>query len=136
MARIRALAEYAAKLTAYLDGVVKRGYDLADWDDLMAVLHALQLQAQALIDAAQRAASLLGEPAQTYAEAGESLFRRGIFDAEDLRLYRSIVGFRNVIVHGYASVDAARVDEVLRTGFYRKVLALIDKIARALPDPQ
>ncbi|RFA95048.1 DUF86 domain-containing protein [Pyrobaculum aerophilum] len=135
MAKIKALLEYIVKLTAYLDDVVKRGYDLSNWDDLMRILHALQLQAQALIDMAQRAASLLGEPAQTYIEAGETLLRRGIFNAQDLALYRAVVGFRNVLVHGYASLDTDRVDEILKRRLYKNLLALAEKINSRLPDP-
>lgn len=132
---MRALLEFIAKLSAYLDGVVERGYDLSNWDDLMRILHALQLQAQALIDMAQRAASLLGEPAQTYMEAGEALRRRGVLDPQDLSFYRSVVGFRNVVVHGYVSLDAARVEEVLRKRLYRRILALAEKIDAHFPDP-
>ena len=130
---MRALLEFIAKLSAYLDGVVERGYDLSNWDDLMRILHALQLQAQALIDMAQRAASLLGEPAQTYMEAGEALRRRGVLDPQDLSFYRSVVGFRNVVVH--VSLDAARVEEVLRKRLYRRILALAEKIDAHFPDP-
>ena len=135
MAKVRALLEFIAKLTAYLDGVVERGYDLSNWDDLMRILHALQLQAQALIDMAQRAASLLGEPAQTYMEAGEALRRHGVLDPQDLTLYRSVVGFRNVVVHGYVSLDTAKVEEVLRKRLYRRILELAEKINAHLPDP-
>jgi hypothetical protein len=47
---------------------------------------------------------LEGEPTQSYAEAGAASERRGVFSPEDLRLYRAVVGFRNVLVHGYTSV--------------------------------
>jgi Uncharacterized conserved protein len=62
MARIKALAEYLLKLTEFLDQEVSRGFDLNDMGQLMKFLHALQLQAQALIDMVQRAAALMGEP--------------------------------------------------------------------------
>jgi len=66
----------------------------------MKFLHVLHLQAQALIDMAQRAAALMDEPTHSYAEAGAALARKSVFSPEDLRLYRSVVGFRNVLVHG------------------------------------
>jgi len=78
----------------------------------MKFLHALQLQAQVLIDMVQRAAALMGEPTQSYAEAGAALARRGVFSPEDLRLYRAVVGFRNVLVHGYTSVDMLRISRI------------------------
>jgi len=83
----------------------------------MKFLHALQLQAQALIDMAQRAAALMGEPTHSYAEAGAALARRGVFFPEDLRLYRAVVGFRNVLVHGYISVDTLRISR--RSGVHK-----------------
>jgi uncharacterized protein YutE (UPF0331/DUF86 family) len=71
---------------------VSKGFDLNDMGQLMKFLHALQLQAQALIYMAQRAAALMGEPTHSYAEAGAALARRGVFSPEDLRLYRAVVG--------------------------------------------
>jgi uncharacterized protein YutE (UPF0331/DUF86 family) len=44
---------------------VSKGFDLNDMGQLMKFLHALQLQAQALIYMAQRAAALMGEPAHS-----------------------------------------------------------------------
>jgi hypothetical protein len=43
---------------------VSKGFDPNDMGQLMKFLHALQLQAQALIDMVQRAAALMGEPAK------------------------------------------------------------------------
>jgi len=81
----------------------------------------LQLQAQVLIDMVQRVAALMGEPAQSYAEAGAALARKGVFSPEDLRLYRAVVGFRNVLVRGYSSVDMLRVSQILAGREYRKL---------------
>jgi hypothetical protein len=85
----------------------------------MKFLHALQ--AQVLIDMVQRAAALMGEPTQSYAEEGAALARRGVFSPEDLRLYRAVVGFRNVLVHGYTSVDTLRISQILAGREYRKL---------------
>jgi len=116
MARIKALAEYLLKLTEFLDQEVSRGFDLNDMGQLMKFRHALQLQAQALIGMVQRAAALMGEPTQSYVEAGAALARKGVFTHEDLRLYRAVVGFRNVVVHGYTSVDVLRISQILAGG--------------------
>jgi len=135
MARIKALAEYLLKLTEFLDQEVSKGFDLNDMGQLMKFLHALQLQAQALIDMAQRAAALMGEPAHSYAEAGAALARKGVFSPEDLRLYRAVVGFRNVLVHGYISVDTLRISQILAGREYRKLADLALKILKATEDP-
>jgi uncharacterized protein YutE (UPF0331/DUF86 family) len=92
------------------------------------------LQAQALIDMVQRAAALMGEPTQSCAEAGAALARRGVFSPEDLRLYRSVVGFRNVLVHGYISVDMLRISQILAGREYRADEPPL-KILEAAGDP-
>jgi uncharacterized protein YutE (UPF0331/DUF86 family) len=102
---------------------------------LMKFLHALQLQAQVLIDMVQRAAALMGEPTHSYAEAGAALARRGVFSPEDLRLYRAVVGFRNVLVHGYTSVDVLRISQILAGREHRKLANLALKILEAAGDP-
>jgi uncharacterized protein YutE (UPF0331/DUF86 family) len=114
---------------------VSKGFDLNDMGQLMKFLHALQLQAQVLIDMVQRAAALMGEPAHSYAEAGAALARRGVFSPEDLRLYRSVVGFRNVLVHGYTPVDMLRISQILAGREYRKLVNLALKILEAAGDP-
>jgi uncharacterized protein YutE (UPF0331/DUF86 family) len=97
----------------------------------MKFLHALQ--AQVLIDMVQRAAALMGEPTQSYAEAGAALARRGVFSPEDLRLYRAVVGFRNVLVHGYTSVDTLRISQILAGREYRKLADPKDLGGRGRP---
>jgi Uncharacterized conserved protein len=64
---------------------------------------------------------LMGEPAHSYAEAGAALAKRGVFSPEDLRLYRAVMGFRNVLVHGYTSVDMLRISQILAGRKYRKL---------------
>ncbi len=135
MARIKTLAEQLLKLTEFLDQEVSKGFDLSDLGQQLKLLHALQLQAQLLIDMAQRAAVLLGEPAHTYAEAGAALARKGVFTQEDLRLYRAVVGFRNVLIHGYMALDLLKVSQILAGREYRKLADLALKILEATKDP-
>ncbi len=135
MARIKALAEYLLKLTEFLDQEASRGFDLNDMGQLMKFLHALQLQAQALIGMVQRAAALMGEPTQSYVEAGAALARKGVSTHEDLRLYRAVVGFRNVVVHGYTSVDVLRISQIPAGREYRRLADLALRILEAAGDP-
>jgi uncharacterized protein YutE (UPF0331/DUF86 family) len=135
MAEVKALAELVAKLADFLDQEVSRGFDLDDFGQLLKFLHALQMQAQALIDMAQRAAALLGEPSHSYVGAGIALLRRGVLTEEDFRLYRAIVGFRNVLVHGYVSIDVSRVSQILARREYRKLVGLALKILEATRGP-
>ncbi len=123
-----------AEITARIDEEVEKGYDLSDWKTQMSLLHALQIQAQMLIDIAQRACSLLGKVPETYGEAGDILLREGVISEDERKLYRAVVGFRNVVVHAYLEVDLKKVDEILRGRMYRKVLDLAEKIVEKMKE--
>jgi len=51
---------------------------------------------------------------------------------EDLTLFRRVLGFRNVVVHEYVSIDLGLVERVLRSREYRRVLELAEKVFREL----
>lgn len=76
--------------------------------------HTLQVGIQALQDAAAHiaAAERLGEP-RTNAGLFDLLAAGGWLDAGDAALGKAMVGFRNVLVHGYAAVDLAVLEDVL-----------------------
>ena len=57
------------------------------------------------------------------------------FTEEDFRLYRAVVGFRNVLVHGYLSVDLGVLEDIIRNRRYRVVLRLAGRIAERFDDP-
>jgi uncharacterized protein YutE (UPF0331/DUF86 family) len=69
-----------------------------------SAIYLLQVQAQALIDIVVRAASALGYEVEGYIDAGRKLRIANVINDEELNLYRSIVGFRNIIVHQYGAV--------------------------------
>jgi uncharacterized protein YutE (UPF0331/DUF86 family) len=99
----------------------------------------IQVQAQVLVDIAARAASALGLEVEGYVDAGYKLRTAGIIDEEDFRLYRRVVGFRNIVVHGYCSVSAETVREVIRgrrcRGVARLGLKVFDELRRRGFDP-
>ncbi len=128
MGAVKRLLKVVLDVTRNLDREVDKGYDLAEWGDQMKLLHALQVQAQALIDLVQRAASLLGHAPSTYVDSGRALLREGVLSEDDFRLFRAVVGFRNVIVHGYADVDLELVDSILRGREYRRLLSLAERV--------
>jgi len=121
---VGAIVEY----TRNIDREVERCFNLNEWGDLMKYLHGLQVQAQLLIDLFQRASSLLGYVPSTYVNAGEILLREGIIDEKDFSFYRSVVGFRNIVVHEYLPVDIRIVEDILHSRSYRRVLLLAEKI--------
>ncbi len=65
MAVLDKLLKALEDVTAKLDEFVEEGYDLNDWRDQMAALHALQVQAQAFPDIAQRLLSNMGVATRT-----------------------------------------------------------------------
>lgn len=119
-------------LTKRLDSLVEEGYDLDDWRDQMAVLHALQLHSQMVIDIALRAAAILGYSPSSGSRAASILRQESVIDANGERLLRSIIGFRNIIVHGYAGIRLDLVDEVLQERKYHEALELAEKIVEGL----
>jgi uncharacterized protein YutE (UPF0331/DUF86 family) len=77
--------------------------------------HTLQIAVQAALDVASHIASdeRWGEP-RTNQELFEFFERHGWIDPGLGRSLRAAVGFRNVLVHGYASVDKAVVKDVVQ----------------------
>jgi uncharacterized protein YutE (UPF0331/DUF86 family) len=86
----------------------------ADVRERRFVEHTLQIAIQAVVDVASHivADDRLGEPT-TNAALFDLLVRAGIVPAQQASALRKIVGFRNVLVHGYADVDPAIVRDVL-----------------------
>jgi uncharacterized protein YutE (UPF0331/DUF86 family) len=80
------------------------------------VEHTLQLAIQAALDIASHVVSdeRLGEP-RTNRELFDLLERGGWVASDLAQTLRNIVGFRNVLVHGYDAVDLAVVEDVLRS---------------------
>ena len=78
------------------------------------VEHTLQLAIQAALDVASHVVSdeRLGEPA-TNRELFDLLARAGHLSPILADTLRRMVGFRNVLVHGYDTVDLAIVRDVL-----------------------
>lgn len=78
------------------------------------VEHTLQLAIQAALDVASHIVSdrRLGEP-RTNRELFDLLERDGWIPAPLTATLRNMVGFRNVLVHGYDTVDLAIVRDVL-----------------------
>jgi uncharacterized protein YutE (UPF0331/DUF86 family) len=78
------------------------------------VEHTLQIAIQAALDVASHIVSdgRLGEP-RTNRELFDLLERSGWIVPELAEILRKMVGFRNVLVHGYDDVDLAVVEDVL-----------------------
>lgn len=87
-----------------------------DADERWAVERGLQLCAQNVLDIATHLAASAGRDAPDYATAIDVLGELGILPAEFAVRLRSIAGFRNVLVHGYLSVDIPLMHRLLNSG--------------------
>ncbi|MEM0017390.1 MAG: DUF86 domain-containing protein [Candidatus Korarchaeum sp.] len=127
------------RLFRFLDSIrshlrLIEGVDLDDDISYYATLHILQVACQSLIDMVSLIAASLGHLPSTYYEAGKFLVEEGAFSEEDLRRYRGIVGFRNIVVHGYLRVDRELVRGIVRSGKYRDLERLAEKALRFAED--
>lgn len=78
------------------------------------VEHTLQVAIQAVQDVASHIVSdeRMGEP-RTNRELFDLLARRGWMPAADAELLGNMIGFRNLLVHGYGDVDPRLVRDVV-----------------------
>lgn len=97
------------------------------------VEHTLQIAIQACQDVASHVVSdeRLGEP-RTNAELIDLLVHGKWLEPELGKRLRRAIGFRNVIVHGYDTVDLAVVRSVLQHGL-ADLVAFVDIIRGRLP---
>jgi len=86
---------------------------LNSYKDVQAVKYSLLEIIEACLDIASHIISARGfERAESYAEMFDILGRRGIISKE---LAEDMARFRNILVHGYAKMDNARVLEIVKT---------------------
>jgi uncharacterized protein YutE (UPF0331/DUF86 family) len=114
-------AALIAKKLALIETCVSDLQRLARPDTLMTdireqrfVEHTLQIAIQAALDAASHIVSdlRLGEP-RTSRELFDLLERDGWLPGALAAILRNMVGFRNILVHGYDDVDLEVVRNVL-----------------------
>jgi len=124
------LANTTVEMAARLDVLAERG--LKTWVEEFAVLHALQVQAQALLDLVVRIAAELGYRPTSPREAARLLLAEGLIDDDEYALLRRVAGFRNVVVHEYMVVDMGVVRSILGSREYRRVARLaVELLERA-----
>ncbi len=84
-----------------------------DRDELWTVERGLQLCAQNAIDLATHIAVSAGRDVPDYASAIDRLAELGVLTPDFTARFRSVAGFRNVIVHGYLAVDVGMLHRLL-----------------------
>ena len=77
------------------------------------VLFSLLTVCQLVIDIAGELSAQRGDRFEDYTEAVKNLVRNPLFPEALVRRLERLPGFRNVVVHGYVSLDMQRVVEAL-----------------------
>ena len=88
---------------------------LQDWDELRIVERGLQLCAQNALDIATHLAAGAGRDVADYASAIDAMADLDILDRGFAASFRSVAGFRNILVHGYLEIDLEILHQVLNT---------------------
>ena len=106
--KLLAIVEAVSRLRSWLPLTVDR----LEQDVMLrwAVEHGLHIAAEALFDAGNHLLSgEFQETADEYREIAPRLVARGVLSSDTARRLESLAGFRNVLVHDYATVDVRRV---------------------------
>ncbi len=120
------LASVVNEMTSKLDHLASQG--IKDWVEELAALHALQVQAQALLDMVLRLAAELGYSPESPGDAARALAGEGVLTREEYEFVRSVAGFRNILVHAYTEVDMGLVRRIISGREYRRVALLASKL--------
>lgn len=82
--------------------------DVAEYNLFQIVNHLIDIVQHIVVDEGY------GTPESAY-EAADMLAEKGVFVPEDVRLFRRMVGFRNIIGHDYVDIDKKVVHSILAT---------------------
>lgn len=98
-------------------------------EKLWSVEHGLQLTIQLVIDSGNHILAAVGEQeVEDYVDVIDKLGERGIIPSEFAQTIRGMAGFRNILIHEYATVDIKKVYHVLHNQLddFRKFAKYID----------
>ncbi len=117
MGALERLLKLLLQYTALLDGLSEA--DLNDEYKYYSAVYLLQVQAQVVIDIVMRAASTLGYEVEGYADAGRKLMLAGVINGDEFSIYRFLVGFRNIAIHQYGSLNPNVIRGIISGRRYR-----------------
>jgi len=124
------LLKLLLQYTALLDGLSEA--DLNDEYKYYSAVYLLQVQAQVVIDIVMRAASTLGYEVEGYADAGRKLMLAGVINGDEFSIYRSLVGFRNIAIHQYGSLNPNVIRGIISGRRYRDAAKVGVKVVNEL----
>ena len=74
----------------------------------------------------------MGLEVEGYVDAGNKLMSVGILSNEEFSRYRSIIRFRNIVIHQYGIVDINIIRRIIGNREYRDVARLGIKVVEEL----
>ena len=116
------IASVVTEMTSRLDEMA--GLCLSGWVEELAALHALQVQAQAMLGMMMRLAAELGYSPESPGDAAKALLAEGVISREDYEFSRRVAGSGNVLARSYADVDVDLVRGILARREYSRVAEL------------
>jgi uncharacterized protein YutE (UPF0331/DUF86 family) len=125
----RALADLR-RWIAFLRGLGPLGAEelRSNMERQLAVLHALQLAVQVLLDVGGHViAALPAGPIEEYAQIGRLLGEHGVLAGAQAETVQRMAGFRNIVVHRYAELELDKVSSILAGG-----VADLEEVARSI----
>jgi len=118
----------ARRMTRILDGFHDSSESLSETDNL-AIQRALQILVESVIGMSRYVAeTALGIRVAKSRESLDELRRMGVLDHDTHSRLLRIVGFRNILVHDYLSIDDVVVSAIVKKreyAFLMEVLALL-----------
>ncbi|HOV79008.1 MAG TPA: DUF86 domain-containing protein [Bacillota bacterium] len=121
-----------ADLTTYIDELQKlQEYSLDELRQnltaLWSIAHGLQLAIQVVLDTGNHILADRGIKAMDYTEVIDLLGQKKIIPKEFAAKIRGMAGFRNILVHGYTTLDVERVHTTLQNnlGDFRQFASYI-----------
>ena len=127
------LLDLAENIRKYVNGLEELSNNVDETINnfilLNSALHMLQVLVQSLIDMMYHYISEKGlKPPGTYSEAVSFMVKLKIFNENEAKIIKSMIGFRNILVHGYLSINLDTVREILQHRKYRELLVFSKKI--------
>jgi len=127
-----------AELEKYINELKKHQYytleDLQkDVGKQWIAAHGLQLAVQIVLDVSNHILADRGVNAQDYTDVIDKMGEHAIIPLEFAQKIRGMAGFRNVIIHGYSTLDLHKMQAILKNGladfteFSRHIVDFMDK---------
>ncbi|MEB3778635.1 MAG: DUF86 domain-containing protein [Desulfurococcales archaeon] len=132
----RKLLETISSHVELLDSAKRRGIDWSDTLQVYAVLHALQVHAQAVIDYLLHTCAILGISVETPMQCIYMLRQKKILSDDNADQLKRLVRFRNIVVHEYGVIDIDKVKRILENRGYHQAMQIIQNIHQQLQDKQ